>query len=125
MITEKDLTPAQRRCFNEETDEDWKEDILSALNRKPIVKQFKSGRTLEARYGYDDGYLEINAVLTDQDGKKLWKGTYHPIGDLMLSGEERASIIIDYVIEAIWTDMTDMDDEWHEQRAFGLLKRLL
>ena len=125
MFKEKNLTPAQLRHFRQE-DTECKERILHALNRKSVRKLLKSGRIIEASYGYEDGIIILNAALLDSDGKRIWKGTYGSDDiEFSLDGEERVSTIVDIVIECIYDDIAVPSDDWHESRSRAFFKKLI
>jgi hypothetical protein len=119
MITEKDLTKTQRKYFKSEYDDEQREIVLHALNRKPIHKELSTGLIIDAHYDYKYGMITLKASITLSD-KVIWKGEYSsPDMELSLDGYETKGELIDTVYEMLWNDISD------DEHGYNRLKKLL
>ena len=126
MITENNLSSAQFRDFKMESKE-VQEDILHALNRKPIQKTLKSGLILNANYDYKDGTIVLNANLVSSD-KVIWHDTYMADDiELALDGYETQSDLIDIVYDMLLLTFChyNEDEDGGTIRGRNLLKKVL
>jgi hypothetical protein len=126
MIAENNLSPAQLRNFKMESKE-VQEDILHALNRKPIQKTLKSGLILNANYDYKDGTIALKANLVSSD-KVIWHDTYMSDDiEMALDGYETQSYLIDIVYDMLLLTFCryNEDEDGGTSRGRTLLKKVL
>ena len=128
-FTKKDFTSSQLKLFEKENDE-WKEAILRAMNRKEIVRTLGCGK-LFIKYNYDKGEygfgeLSVKARIEDNKGKILWKAEI--LDAEGYDGEEPITLLVDTVLEHLMSDLcdySDYDDYADDDSNLKLFKRIL
>lgn len=119
MITEKDLTKSQLKFYKAEDDDEQREIVLHALNRKPLHKELKTGLILDAHYEYIDGMIALKASLTLSD-EVVWHDIYTSDSlELSLDGYETKGRLLEIVYDMLWDSICD------EERGYTRLKKIL
>lgn len=114
----ENFTNKQLNYFLKE-DDDQKEIILAAVNRKPISKTLKTGLTFVGFYDYRDGLICLDITLKLSE-KIIWHNVYMSDDlELELDGSESKTYLIDIMYETLWNDICN------DEHGYNLLKRVL
>lgn len=101
-------------------DQDVREWVLDALNRKPFHKKLKNGMDAIAKYNYIEGFLALDFKLL-KENKVIWKSHYLSESiELSLDGEESKTFIFNIFLETLLNEISTSDE-----KGIHLLKKLL